>query len=104
MPGDWLLTFIEVSEGVTVNVTLFVSPDGRVMVTLTVPDVPFWKMVNELAERLSPISVGGGADVPPPPPQPGRNETELMIKARRRVWMRSDMAGPLVNVERRVTS
>jgi hypothetical protein len=61
-------------------------------------------MVNELAERLSPMGVGGGVDVPPLPPQPGRNETELMIKARRKAWKRLDMAGPYVNAERRVTS
>jgi hypothetical protein len=35
-----MLTFIELSGGVTVNVTLFESPAGRVMVTLTDPEVP----------------------------------------------------------------
>jgi hypothetical protein len=35
-----MLTFIEVSVGVTVNVTAFESPAGRVMATLTDPEVP----------------------------------------------------------------
>jgi hypothetical protein len=53
-------------------------------------------MVNELAERLSPIGCGAGEDMPPPPPQPGRIETEPRINAIRRAWKRLDMVGPLV--------
>jgi hypothetical protein len=53
-------------------------------------------MVNELAERLSPIGCGTGVGELSPPPQPGTIKAEPRINAGRRACKRLDMAGLLL--------